>query len=235
MKKLLATVIILIMPSSIFALAGFGLQFGQDFSKLEGQSATEGSGVTEVKVKSYEMDSNPVGLGGYAFIDLFGFALEAEGDFAFGEYKFDFINPAPLSDLEAVPFGWGRASYAVTLKKNLMDISIPILAKAAINAGIGFNGHSSTPRASISMVKELVGDNLATLDITSPDSDLEAKLIKYLEENLTESKGLHIQTGLRFKVLMLDTHFNIRYTIAEDVYQGKKGYAQAMFKMGMAF
>ena len=41
-----------------------------------------------------------------------------------------------------------------------MDISIPFLAKAAINAGGGFEGHISTPRASIEMVKELFGDNL---------------------------------------------------------------------------
>ena len=32
MKKFLGCLILLIMPSYIFGLAGFGLQFGQDFS-----------------------------------------------------------------------------------------------------------------------------------------------------------------------------------------------------------
>ena len=231
MKKLLTTLMLLFLPSSMFALAGFGLQFGQDFSKLEGKLEIEGQGITEVSVQSYDMETNPIGAGGYAFVDLFGFALEAEGDFAFGEYQFDFINP--VNTLGPVDFGWARASYALTFKKNLMDISIPILAKAAINAGVGFNGHTSTPRASISMVKELVGDDLTALDIG--DSKLEDKLIKKLKDNLIEARGIHLQTGLRFKVLMFDSHLNIRYTMAENVYDGSNGYVQAIFKLGMAF
>ena len=113
-------------------------------------------------------------------------------------------------------------------------ISIPILAKAAINAGVGVNGHTSTPRASIGMVQELFeGQDLATLD---PESGkLEEKLIDYLKDNRIDASGLHVQAGLRFKVLMLDTHLNLRYTVAENVYDGSNGYAQAMFKIGMAF
>jgi hypothetical protein len=227
MKKLLATVIILIMPSSIFALAGFGLQFGQDFSKLGEYKDNQTIGVT---VRSFEMEKNPVGLGGYAFVDLFGFALEAEGDFAFGAYQFEFENP--LNTLGPVEFGWARASYAITLKKNLMDISIPILAKAAINAGVGINGHTSTPRASVAMMTELL-DNDLTAGF-NPDG-LEDKLIDYLKNNKIDAKGFHVQAGLRFKVLMLDSHFNLRYTIAENVYDGSDGYAQAILKLGMAF
>ena len=34
MKKFLGALIMLMMPSSIFGLAGFGIQLGQDFSKL---------------------------------------------------------------------------------------------------------------------------------------------------------------------------------------------------------
>ena len=228
MKKFLGCLILLIMPSYIFGLAGFGLQFGQDFSKLSGYEDNETVGVT---VKSYEMDSNPFGLGGYAFVDLFGFALEAEGDFAFGPYQFEFINP--VNTLGPVEFGWARASYGLTLKKNLMDISIPILAKAAINAGVGINGHTYTPRASVDMMGKLLDEGDLTSSFT-PD-DLENKLIEYLKDNKKDESGLHVQAGLRFKVLILDTHFNLRYTIAENVYDGSNGYAQAMFKVGMAF
>ena len=57
----------------------------------------------------------------------------------------------------------------------------------------------------------------------------------YLEDNAIETSGLHVQAGLRFKVLVLDTHLNLRYNIAENVYDGSAGFAQVMFKMGFAF
>ena len=92
MKKMLSVLIIAMLPSYAFALIGFGLQFGSDLSKLGPQSYTEGSGELAFNVNSYEMKSNPVGGGGYAFVDLFGFALEGEFDVAYGEYEFDFGN-----------------------------------------------------------------------------------------------------------------------------------------------
>ena len=57
----------------------------------------------------------------------------------------------------------------------------------------------------------------------------------YFEDNMIETSGLHLQAGLRFKVLMLDSHLNARYNIAENVYDDKSGFLQLMFKMGFAF
>ena len=231
MKKMLSVLIIAMLPSYAFALIGFGLQFGSDLSKLGPQSYTEGSGDLAFNVNSYEMKSNPVGGGGYAFVDLFGFALEGEFDFAFGEYEFDFGNQ--YMDFDPIPFGWARASYAATLKKNIMDLSIPFLAKAAVNVGGGFGGHVSTPRANVEMVRELFGDDLINLNVNS--EDLEDNLVSYLKDNTIEESGLHLQAGLRFKVLVLDTHLNARYNLAKNVYDGKNGFLQLMFKMGFAF
>ena len=231
MKKMLSVLIIAMLPSYAFALIGFGLQFGSDLSKLGPQSYTEGSGDLAFNVNSYEMKSNPVGGGGYAFVDLFGFALEGEFDAAFGEYEFDFGNQ--YMDFDPIPFGWLRASYAATLKKNIMDLSIPFLAKAAVNVGGGFGGHVSTPRANVEMVRKLFGDDLINLNVNS--EDLEDNLVSYLEDNATEESGLHLQAGLRFKVLVLDTHLNARYNLAKNVYDGKNGFLQLMFKMGFAF
>ena len=231
MKKMLSVLIIAMLPSYAFALIGFGLQFGSDLSKLGPQSYTEGSGDLAFNVNSYEMKSNPVGGGGYAFVDLFGFALEGEFDVAFGEYEFDFGNQ--YMDFDPIPFGWARASYAATLKKNIMDLSIPFLAKAAVNVGGGFGGHVSTPRANVEMVRELFGDDLINLNVNS--EDLEDNLVTYLKDNAIEESGLHLQAGLRFKVLVLDTHLNARYNLAKNVYDGKNGFLQLMFKMGFAF
>ena len=231
MKKFLVVLTLAMLPSSAFAIIGFGIQAGQDMAKLDALSHTEGEGLTAVTVNSFEMEANPVNFGGYAFVALFGFALEAEGDIAAGAYQFEFENV--LSTLGPVDFGWARVSYAVTMKKNIMDLSIPFLAKTALNAGAGFGGHVSTPRASVDMVKELLGDDLTNVDALN--EGLEDKLGDYLIDNMIEASGLHVQAGLRFKVLVLDTHLNLRYNIAENVYDGSAGFAQVMFKMGIAF
>ncbi len=238
MKKFLVVLTLAMLPSSAFAIIGFGIQAGQDMAKLDALSHTEGEGYTAVTVNSFEMEANPVNFGGYAFVDLFGFALEAEGDIAAGAYQFEFENV--LSTLGPVDFGWARVSYAVTMKKNIMDLSIPFLAKTALNAGAGFGGHVSTPRASVDMVKEIFGlDDLSAVDVMAPigdtGEDLEENLVTYLKDNAIETSGLHVQAGLRFKVLVLDTHLNLRYNIAENVYDGSAGFAQVIFKMGFAF
>ena len=60
--------------------------------------------------------------------------------------------------------------------------------------------------------------------------------IDFLEDpdNWETASGLHLQGGLRFKVLMLDTHLNARYNLAKDIYTGKSGWLQLMFKLGFA-
>ena len=118
MKKMLSLFMVVLVPSFAFALAGFGIQLGSDLSKLGSYSYSEGSGLTEVTINTYEMESNPGSFGGYAFVDLFGFALEAEGEIAGGKYEFDFTNKI-LSEMEPIrqmPFVWGRGSYSFTFK-----------------------------------------------------------------------------------------------------------------------
>ena len=230
MKKMLFVLVMVLAPSSAFALIGFGIQAGSDLSKLGPYSYSEG-GVT---INTYEMESNPGNIGAYAFVDLFGFALEAEGEIAGGKYEFDFTNQILPEMEERIPFVWGRASYAFTLKKNIMDLSIPFLAKAAINAGGGFGSHAATKRANVDMVKSLLGDDLANVDFNAMDG--ETLLVDFLEDtnNWETASGLHLQGRLRFKVLMLDTHLNARYNLAKDIYTGKSGWLQLMFKLGFA-
>lgn len=231
MKKFLVVISLALLPSSAFAILGFGFQVGQDLAKLDSYSYTEGEGLAAVTVNSYAMESSPNSFGAYAFVDLFGYALEAEGDFAVGLYEFEFGNE--IATLGPIEFGWARASYAVTAKKNIMDISVPFLAKAALNAGAGFGGHVATPRANVDMVTELLGDDLT--NVNAIDSDLETKLGDYLLDNAITSNGFHLQAGIRFKILVLDTHLNLRYNLAKDIYDGSNGFAQLMFKTGFAF
>ena len=235
MKKMLSVLVMALVPSSAFALAGFGIQVGSDLSKLGSYSFSEGSGLTEVTINTYEMESNPGSFGGYAFIDLFGFALEAEGEIAAGKYEFDFTNQFLPDMEEKIPFLWGRGSYSFTLKKNIMDISIPFLAKAAINAGGGFGSHAATKRVNVDMVRSILGEEDLT-EVELGQDEIESLLEDFLtnKENWQEASGLHLQAGLRFKVLVLDTHINARYNLAKDIYTDKAGWLQLMFKMGFA-
>ena len=235
MKKMLSVLVMVLVPSFAFALAGFGIQVGSDLSKLGPYSYSEGSGVTEVNINTYEMESNPSNFGGYAFVDLFGFALEAEGEIGVGQYEFDFTNDH-LPEMEnKIPFVWGRGSYSFTLKKNIMDISIPFLAKAAINAGGGFGSHAATKRVNVDMVRSIF-DQEDLANVRLDESEIETLLEEFLtnKDNWEEASGLHFQTGLRFKVLVLDTHINARYNLANDIYTGKPGWMQLTFKVGFA-
>jgi len=229
--KIILLAAFIILPQSVFGIVGFGLNVLQDGTKLEASSYTEGSGLSEVTVESYEMENLPAGAGGYLFIDLAGWALELEANLVGREYKFSFLNQ--INQMENVKFGWARVSRAITVKKNIADFSIPLLAKTALSVGFGVNSHSSTPRASVSMVRDL----LDTDDLTAgfdPNS-LEDELIDYLKENKIDNSGTHLQLGLRFKILVIDSHLNFRYNMTEDVYKGEKGFTEIQFKIGTGF
>ena len=233
--KILILSTFFVLPNLMYGVVGFGLNIIQDGTKLGGSVNVEGSGLTAATVESFEMEALPFGFGGYIFIDLAGWAVEAEANGVLGEYSFSFINQ--LASLENVPFGWVRGSTAITIKKNVADFSIPLLAKTALSVGVGINTHSSTPRASVSMVMELLNiDNPADLvDAEFTPAALEDQLLTYLKDNLEEASGIHAQLGLRFKVLVADAHLNFRYNIAENVYAGSDSFTEIQLKIGIGF
>ena len=188
MKKMLSLFMMALIPSFAFALAGFGIQVGSDLSKLGSYSYSEGSGLTEVTINTYEMESNPGSFGGYAFVDLFGFALEAEGEIAGGKYEFDFTNQFLPEMEQKIPFVWGRGSYSFTFKKNIMDLSIPFLAKAAVNAGGGFGSHAATKRVNVGMVRSIL-DEEDLSNVNLEQDEIETLLEDFLtnKENWEES------------------------------------------------
>ena len=225
--KLFIISIFFVIPSIMYGIVGFGLNVIKDGTKLDGYVTEDIPGVT---LEAYEMEGSPWGLVGYLFIDLpSDWAIEVELNGVKGEYSFEFSNLGFV--LPKTPFGWARVTSAITMKKNIFELSIPVLAKTALSAGVGINKHVSTPRASVDMVKGLIGDDLLNADA----SNLEEGLIDYLKENLIEASGMHAQLGLRFKLLILDTHLNLRYNIAENVYDGSDGYTEIQLKIGMGF
>ena len=233
--KTLILSVLFILPNIMFGVVGFGLNIIQDGAKLGGAVNVEGSGLASATVESFEMEASPAGFGGYLFIDLAGWAVEGEANFTGGLYDFEFKNA--FSELPRTDFPWVRGSTAITLKKDVIDFSIPFLAKTALSVGLGANTHSSTPRVSVSMMMDI-------LDIESPTDLVDAEftpealkdnLADYLLENLIETSGIHAQLGLRFKLFIADAHINLRYNIVEDVYDGSDGFAEIQLKVGTAF
>ena len=85
------------------------------------------------------------------------------------------------------------------------------------------------------MVRSILGEeDLANVELGQ--NQIETLLEEFLTntDNWEEASGLHLQAGLRFKVLVLDTHINARYNLAKDIYTDKAGWLQLMFKMGFA-
>ena len=229
--KLLILSILLILPSTMFGIVGFGLNVIQDGSnnKIGTGLYEEGIGELTMQMETFEPENSLKGIGGYFFVDLASWAAEIEINVVGAEYKMNFSNP--LVTYEGTSMGWLRSSTAITIKKNVADFSIPLLAKTALSIGVGTSKHKITPKASPAMIKELTGSE----DIINDAYFSEDALIEYLKNNLIEVSGLHAQLGLRFKILVLDSHLNLRYNIAENVYNDSDGYTEIQFKLGMGF
>ena len=145
-------------------------------------------------------------------------------------YDFSFVqNDVVAVDKEQ--FGWVSGSGYFTLQKKLFKLSIPLLAKAKLSAGAGMNVHSSIPMISQDMMASVMGgeDNLAS---GSLDTD---ELITYLIDNKVSDTGFHIQTGLQFKILMLDSFLYYRQVFADNVIPDAKGFGSLNLRMGMGF
>ena len=220
----IALVIIIITSTGLFAIGGFGLQVGQSsFSVAE--SSPE-SGLPDVTLTNSSFDGAFV-FGGYLYIDAIPFIdIEVDANVRGNSYDINFENLA--GPMDPINFGWVSADVYYTLRKKVVGLSIPFLAGAKLHAGGGFNTHVTTPLADIDMVTELLDGELEN----GNPSEVNDNLKKYLEDNTIDATGIHIQTGLQFKLLMLDTFLNFRYTIVDDVVPDAGGFGSVNFRLG---
>ena len=232
MKKLILSFLpIFILSSQVFAIAGFGLNLNKSmYSVAESTSSLKFENIEVATITQHEFE-NGLGIGGYLYIDAIPMVdLDIEGSLIISPYKFSFNNDA-LTSIDKQQFGWVDASGYITLQKKLLKLSIPFLAKAKLTAGAGVNSHSSTPMVDQNMMEAVMGgaDNLESGTL---DTD---ELIKYLKDNKVSSTGFHIQAGLQFKLLMLDSFLFYRQVIVDDVIPGAKGFGSLNLRLGMGF
>ena len=228
-KTLLMGIVLAVLPfNSASAIAGFGLQVGQGmFSVAESFPET---GNPRIILKNGAFDGSS-SYGGYLYVDAIPFIdLEVDFNFSGNTYDIDFMNIG--GDMPTIPFGWASASTYYTARKKIVGFSIPFLAATKVHAGGGVNTHMTTPIANVDMVTELIGD-LLNADPSALDENLEDYLTN--EDNYLESTGIHVQAGLQFKILMLDSFINYRYTIAKDVVPGSSGFGALNLRFGLGF
>ena len=110
------------------------------------------------------------------------------------------------------PLFTARTSDYLTIRKDIVDLSIPILAKVALSVGGGVNAHKSVI-PSIALLKDIynVEDVSDLYDEASANWDEDAIYDK-LADYAMESSGLHIQCGVQAKILMLNIFANVKYT-----------------------
>ena len=225
MKKIIQTFLpIFILSSQVFAIAGFGA-YG-DFDLLKYPDGSSGDISTYgVEYKGFD---NAKGFGFLFYIDAIPVVdLEADIEFVGNLYEYTPYLLGVEQTSQELP--WGRVSTYFTIRKEIFGLSIPLLAKAQLYGGLGFNKHKVIPIMTEKVIKEAFNaDDLATaLDSFGTDADPDqaaTDLAKSMLDNVEDISGFHLQAGVRGKLLMFNAFVNARYTIAKDVIPDKSGY-----------
>jgi len=230
MKKIFTTILIAMLPASISAIGGLGLQFGQGMVTVGATESNKDLMFYETVVGTATMTttefSNPYVIGGYIYIDAIPFIdLEADINIVGQKYDFGFNNPIAIGPYE---FGWASSSAYLTIRKTAFKLGIPILAKAKLFYGGGYNQHMATPLMTIDLMEEMMGGDLGA----NPTDISEEDLIEFLDENKIESSGIHVQAGLQFKVLMLDSFLFYRHTFAKDLVPDADAFGSINLRLG---
>ena len=226
MKRILTTILIAMLPVSISAIGGFGLQLGQSMVTVGATESERDLGLGISAVMTTTEFSNPFVFGGHVYIDAIPFIdLEADINLVGQEYDFGFNNPTEIGPYK---FGWGSFSTYFTIRKSALGLGIPFLAKAKLFYGGGYNQHMVTPLMTIDLMEEMMGGDLGA----DPTNIKEEDLIEFLKENKIESSGIHIQAGLQFKVLMLDSFLFYRHTFAKDLVPDADAFGSINLRLG---
>jgi len=206
MNSLKNKLIIILSLSFIFPLGGIGISGLSNFITYD----------VEEKAENFELSFKNNGLEqGFNFFIYFD-ALPLDFTIEYSkEFKYQELNTTIGWGGESEttnPSYAGRMSDYFTIRKDFIDLSIPILAKVALNIGAGFNTHKSI-LPSIALLKDIYNiDSLGDLYNAAEQDWNENAVYDALEENAIYDSGIHLQCGIQAKVLMLNAFINAKYT-----------------------
>ena len=223
MKKIFSLSTFLLFISQAYSIAGFGLNLNQTMFSVDAKTNL----INTFGSYGYDAISGGIGVGGYLYIDAIPF-VDIDLEFSGFGTSYDYLlTIGENSTSYSLPYG-SLAGY-MTLQKKVLKLSVPFLAKAKLTVGAGLNSQTFKSVPDQSDLETLLGSGL-TNSSTAPTTDA---LIDFVKDNTDSTSGFHIQTGVQFKLLMLDSFLYYRQVFAEDVILGDKGFGSLNLRLGM--
>jgi len=239
MKKIFnKNLITIILSTQLFALGGIGIYGASEMFSYPSSTNEASSGLYRFQSESF---NNSAGLGLFIYTDLLPFIdLEYSGELNLQTHKIslDIIDPINGGfDLgDKTDFGWFKTSNYFTVRRQVFGASIPFLAKASVNLGLGFNTHKVMQPLTPGLIETALGDT-QLLDeegftLTQEDTDT---IVNYIIENREKYSGFHLQAGVHGRLLLINLFINARYTIAKDVIKGTTGFPSIWTGVSIGF
>ena len=237
MKKIVLTIIVASLSTSLFAIGGFGLSGNQSLFNVAPGSEdiiVEKFGV-DATIGEFAWDGfkNGYGVGGYLYIDAIPYIdIDVEYNFRGQIYQFVFQNDAMElagTEPDTANFPWASGSVFYTVQYPVYDLNIPIFGEARLYGGLGYNSNSSIPLVNQKMLESVIEGG-----VESEEYD-PSKLIKYLRDNQITSNGLHIDAGVFFRLFTFSGAVYYRQVLfASDVIPpDKSSYGSLNFRLGL--
>ena len=215
------SIIIMLFFSLALPLGGIGISGLSNFISYDSNESLTDD-VSSFNL-SFQNNGSEQGFNFFLYFDALPFDLAIEYS---REFKYQELSSTIVFNLDSAnetfvldnPTYAGRISDYFTIRKDMMDLSIPVLAKVALSVGGGFNKHQSI-LPSIALLKDIYNvDDLTNLyDASEQDWDSNA-IYEALADNTIDGSGIHLQCGVQAKVLMINAFINAKYTfiISDD-------------------
>ena len=198
MIKRYVLLFIAINVTSLYAiLGGVGLNFAQDSFTLDGETISDSPVGSIIRTEM----SEPVGVGGFAYLTLIPFIdLEAGVNLTGATYEYSYTDLESLTD-ETVELGLAKLTWHVSAQRPLLKL--PMIR---MYAGAGVNGSTYTKIVSENLVSGLDDDCFNDEDCMK-------------EELAGDATGMHLEAGARFKppILPFSLNINARYNFVKDI------------------
>lgn len=221
---------IMMMCSKLFAIAGIGVYGNYDMVSHGGTVANEG----DFSIVANPFD-NAYGVGLFLYVDAIPI-VDLEVNMEFAGNLHDGTFNAPILGEFPGELPWARASTYFTIRKKIVGLSVPFLAKANLYAGGGLNKHSVTPTYSMDLLTGAFpgeGNLTDIFNLLEGDPSAVTTFANHVADNMESYSGLHLQAGCQAKLLMLSLFANARYTIAKDVIPDKAGFLSVWLGLGL--
>jgi len=222
------------MVNSLYGFVGFGVTGGVNtINNSGGVSPIIISDPDELKITigNFTNDGfkSATSLGGYLYVDALPFVdIDFEVGVKVAPYKFS-INVQEGESKEDLPFVWTSGYYYLTVQKKIIQVKVPLLAKAKLFGGLGVHNHIFTPMINQKMLESVMDGGIedGTLD--------ESKMIDYLDENKISNGGLHLQLGAQLKLFTFDTMLIYRYVFTDGITPDTNNFSNISLRFGLGF